>query len=358
MLPYWTESDERSSARWKLAGVFALTLGTTGVRCELPNGRVCGWWGTHRRACMLWLLRRACARSAWRLTPGSLRSRLTSCHCSVVFNFLNRDFFNGESKLSLIPSQQRLRTLTASPHLHALRRQCRSLAADPPVCPERSRLHAPTMPCLLPFLLPALSAKDQEEFSAILVKFIAAICAGIPVFVLRCVWVFCAVASCAALPRPQCCVHVPALPAGLAGLCRRRSSHCAAAPFLSLQGLLPVQAGEGGGGSCWLLGERLELLRGARRVACPGCTHAAILRAPLTSTSHPQNTQALEWRQWMTERFTADYFYDRTFYQVQVRVCVCERHACSVCAVHAWLPLGGCAVASGGRSLLRAASLG
>ena len=31
-LPYWTESDERVSARWKLAGVFALTLGTTGVR--------------------------------------------------------------------------------------------------------------------------------------------------------------------------------------------------------------------------------------------------------------------------------------------------------------------------------------
>lgn len=32
-LPYWTESDDRNSARWKLAGVVALTLGTTGVRC-------------------------------------------------------------------------------------------------------------------------------------------------------------------------------------------------------------------------------------------------------------------------------------------------------------------------------------
>lgn len=32
-LPYWMESEDRVSARWKLAGVFALTLGTTGVRC-------------------------------------------------------------------------------------------------------------------------------------------------------------------------------------------------------------------------------------------------------------------------------------------------------------------------------------
>jgi hypothetical protein len=32
VLPYWTDSEERNSARWKLAGVFALTLGTTGVR--------------------------------------------------------------------------------------------------------------------------------------------------------------------------------------------------------------------------------------------------------------------------------------------------------------------------------------
>ncbi len=30
-----------------------------------------------------------------------------------------------------------------------------------------------------------------------------------------------------------------------------------------------------------------------------------------------QSKLALEWRQWMTERFTADYFHDRTFYQVQ-----------------------------------------
>lgn len=34
------ESEERVSARWKLAGVFALTLGTTGVRCG-PQGSRC-----------------------------------------------------------------------------------------------------------------------------------------------------------------------------------------------------------------------------------------------------------------------------------------------------------------------------
>jgi hypothetical protein len=31
VLPYWTESDVKTAARWKLAGVFALTLGTTGI---------------------------------------------------------------------------------------------------------------------------------------------------------------------------------------------------------------------------------------------------------------------------------------------------------------------------------------
>ncbi|PSC71984.1 ABC transporter D family member chloroplastic [Micractinium conductrix] len=102
------ESDEKNSARWKLAGVFALTLGTTGV--------------------------------------------------SVLFNYLGRDFFN------------------------------------------------------------SIAAKDQEKFTEMLIKWIAAICAGIPVYVLR---------------------------------------------------------------------------------------------------DYYQSKLALEWRQWMTERFTADYFYDRTFYQVQ-----------------------------------------
>lgn len=32
-LPYWTKSEDASKARWKLAGVVLLTLGTTGVRC-------------------------------------------------------------------------------------------------------------------------------------------------------------------------------------------------------------------------------------------------------------------------------------------------------------------------------------
>lgn len=31
-LPYWKSEDAGGKARWKLAGVFALTLGTTGVR--------------------------------------------------------------------------------------------------------------------------------------------------------------------------------------------------------------------------------------------------------------------------------------------------------------------------------------
>jgi hypothetical protein len=31
-LPYWTDAEEGSSARWRLAAVLALTLGTTGVR--------------------------------------------------------------------------------------------------------------------------------------------------------------------------------------------------------------------------------------------------------------------------------------------------------------------------------------
>ena len=73
--PYWTEGEQASSARWRLAGVLALTLGTTGV--------------------------------------------------SVMFNFLGRDFFN------------------------------------------------------------ALSAKDQAKFTEMLFKWLAALCLGIPVFVLR-----------------------------------------------------------------------------------------------------------------------------------------------------------------------------
>ncbi|KAI3431377.1 hypothetical protein D9Q98_004431 [Chlorella vulgaris] len=108
VLPYWNESEDHNSVRWKLAGVFALTLGTTGV--------------------------------------------------SVLFNFLGRDFFN------------------------------------------------------------ALSAKDAEKFSEMLVKWLAAICLGIPVFVMR---------------------------------------------------------------------------------------------------DYYQSKLALEWREWMTRRLTAEYFYDRTFYQVQ-----------------------------------------
>ncbi|KAL6783973.1 hypothetical protein ACKKBG_A04255 [Auxenochlorella protothecoides x Auxenochlorella symbiontica] len=74
-LPYWMESSEKVQARWKLARVLGLTLGTTGI--------------------------------------------------SVVFNYLGRDFFN------------------------------------------------------------ALAAKDQAKFSEMLIKYLGAIVAGIPVFVFR-----------------------------------------------------------------------------------------------------------------------------------------------------------------------------
>lgn len=33
VLPYWMESSEKVQARWKLARVLGLTLGTTGIRC-------------------------------------------------------------------------------------------------------------------------------------------------------------------------------------------------------------------------------------------------------------------------------------------------------------------------------------
>lgn len=85
-----------------------------------------------------------------------------------------------------------------------------------------------------PFLLfPALSAKDQEEFSAILVKFIAAICAGIPVFVLRCVWM-CVLGMCVAVPLLCRCVRAPPSPAlaGQAEPGRSRSSSALLLHFL------------------------------------------------------------------------------------------------------------------------------
>ena len=38
----------------------------------------------------------------------------------------------------------------------------------------------------------------------------------------------------------------------------------------------------------------------------------------MACSDYYQSKLALEWRQWLTERLTAEYFYDRTFYQVQV----------------------------------------
>lgn len=115
--PYWSDPEEGSKARWQLAGVVALTLGTTGVRCVL---RGVGY------------------RSARRLAH-------TACHlpliprlsCSVLFNFLGRDFFN------------------------------------------------------------ALSEKDAERFTQMLIKWLGGVVLGVPVFVFRdylqaSAWVYCA----------------------------------------------------------------------------------------------------------------------------------------------------------------------
>ena len=50
------------------------------------------------------------------------------------------------------------------------------------------------------------------------------------------------------------------------------------------------------------------------------CTHTpACPRTAPPPSDYYQSKLALEWREWMTRRFTAEYFYDRTFYQVQVR---------------------------------------
>jgi hypothetical protein len=38
--PYWSDPEEGSKARWQLAGVVALTLGTTGVRSVVWHAMV------------------------------------------------------------------------------------------------------------------------------------------------------------------------------------------------------------------------------------------------------------------------------------------------------------------------------
>lgn len=52
------------------------------------------------------------------------------------------------------------------------------------------------------------------------------------------------------------------------------------------------------------------------RRACPAYPNCYFNR--LACSDYYQSKLALEWRQWLTERLTAEYFYDRTFYQVQV----------------------------------------
>ena len=57
-----------------------------------------------------------------------------------------------------------------------------------------------------------------------------------------------------------------------------------------------------------------------------------------TCSDYYQSKLALEWRQWLTERLTAEYFYDRTFYQVQVRL---EPGVSMVTSLLIWLDLTG-----------------
>ena len=103
--PYWSDPEEGSKARWQLAGVVALTLGTTGVRCAF-RGSDTKSARTHAQAA-----------SHLPLIP-----RLS---CSVLFNFLGRDFFN------------------------------------------------------------ALSEKDAERFTQMLIKWLGGVVLGVPVFVFR-----------------------------------------------------------------------------------------------------------------------------------------------------------------------------
>lgn len=76
-----------------------------------------GTWGENRHAYL--------AREAYPPPPHTPTHPPACPHCSVLFNFLGRDFFN------------------------------------------------------------ALSAKDQEQFTQMLFKWLGAICLGIPVYVLR-----------------------------------------------------------------------------------------------------------------------------------------------------------------------------
>ena len=128
-MPYWLDSEAGGRARWRLATVVALTLGTTGVRCRIAL-----------QACVTFLLHPFCVH-CWALLGTAYASCApietkhqdddtgflseTRARRSVTFNFLGRDFFN------------------------------------------------------------AISEKDAERFYQMLVKWLCALCAGIPVYVFR-----------------------------------------------------------------------------------------------------------------------------------------------------------------------------
>lgn len=107
-LPYWMESEERMSARWKLAGVFALTLGTTGVRWAAA-GAPLRPEAARLSTALVPLLRDSVHLWPWNpRTAAAATAGMPALHhpisfalcfvfCSVLFNFLNRDFFNALS---------------------------------------------------------------------------------------------------------------------------------------------------------------------------------------------------------------------------------------------------------------------
>ena len=82
----------------------------------------------------------------------------------------------------------------------------------------------------------------------------------------------------------------------------------------------------------WERGARLECCQPALRdsIGLRQCCsfalslHLFVIKSPSPPPPRPplrsdyyQAKLALEWRQWMTQRLTADYFAERTFYQVQ-----------------------------------------
>ena len=138
----------------------------------------------------------------------------------------------------------------------------------------------------------ALSNKDIDTFYVMLAKWLAALCAGIPVFVFRDYY----------LVRDGGRMHTvsPFLPRAWA---------------LWSQNPLSVDVQQSGVAVCrsssacllWML---TRTYRQLQRQELP-------FSDKWSARVCAQSKLALEWREWMTERFTSEYFQERTFYQVQ-----------------------------------------